>query len=114
MLAVCIIAFGINCISAYVSPSNNNPRGIIRQPTGDASDDISSNRIAELNSQNSNSPLVSSSSNNNPYIRIQKRGRHYDIQTAITTFQKIETIDSTDIDTNNEQQREDDDRDIEN
>src|SRR5210317_1898549 len=23
-----------------------------------------------------------------PYIRIQKRGRHYDVQTAITTFQK--------------------------
>ena len=107
MLAVCcIIAFGINCISAYVLPSNNNPRGIIRQPTGDTSDnDIPSNRIAELNSPNNNSPILSSSNNNNPYIRIQKRGRHYDIQTAITTFQKIETADSTNTDTiNNKQQ----------
>lgn len=28
------------------------------------------------------------SSKTGPYIRIQKRGRHYDVQTAITTFQK--------------------------
>ena len=30
----------------------------------------------------------SSSATTGPYIRIQKRGRHYDVQTAITTFQK--------------------------
>jgi len=106
MLAVCCkIAFGINCISAYVSPSNNNPRGITRQPTGDASDDIPSKRIADLNSQNNNSQLSSRTSNNNPYIRIQKRGRHYDIQTAITTFQKITTTDSTNTDIVNKQQQ---------
>lgn len=103
MLAVCcIIAFGINCISAYVSPSNNNPRGIIRQPTGDESDDIPNKRITHLNSQNN---ILSTSTSNNPYIRIQKRGRHYDIQTAITTFQKVST-DSTNIDTiDNKQQQ---------
>jgi len=33
-------------------------------------------------------PSSSLSTATGPYIRIQKRGRHYDVQTAITTFQK--------------------------
>ncbi|KAL7538979.1 hypothetical protein ACHAXR_008948 [Thalassiosira sp. AJA248-18] len=33
-------------------------------------------------------PHHSHPSTSNPYIRIQKRGRHYDVQTAITTFKK--------------------------
>jgi len=43
----------------------------------------------------SGSGLRSSSTCNlspNPYIRIQKTGRHYDIQTAITTFQRTNTL----------------------
>jgi hypothetical protein len=35
-------------------------------------------------------PSSSLSTATGPYIRIQKRGRHYDVQTAITTFQKKE------------------------
>lgn len=32
-----------------------------------------------------------------PYIRIQKRGRHYDVQTAVTSFQKKENSDYDDL-----------------
>lgn len=34
-------------------------------------------------------------SNINPYIRIQKRGRHYDVQTAITTFRGGRSVNDT-------------------
>ncbi len=52
-------------------------------PTG--SSDLNADGIISISS----APLISHSPN--PYIRIQKRGRHYDVQTAITTFQRTNT-----------------------
>ena len=74
-------------ISAYIPHSSNNinnPR-IIRQTT-------SSDKKLVVQPPQYSVP----SNNNNPYIRIQKRGQNYNIQTAITTFQKIDTNNSDD------------------
>ena len=92
IVVACIVSYGINCgVSAYVShPSNNNNPRIIRQPTasGDADNNkvVANNKI--FNADPTNNYSSSHPSSNHPYIRIQKRGRHYDVQTAITTFQK--------------------------
>mmetsp|Transcript_6349 Transcript_6349/g.11591 ORF Transcript_6349/g.11591 Transcript_6349/m.11591 type:complete len:610 (-) Transcript_6349:93-1922(-) len=91
--AVCNIGSG----DAYVSPSTNHLHGrrshvcTMASPTSDfdsvSGSSSSSEGIHEKKSRSksSSSPLGPSSL---PYIRIQKRGRHYDVQTAITTFQK--------------------------
>jgi hypothetical protein len=70
-------------------------------PTGssdfDADDVISISRGnygVDHESSNRRPPLISLSPN--LYIRIQKCGRHYDIQTAITTFQRTTTSDEDD------------------
>mmetsp|Transcript_29209 Transcript_29209/g.60855 ORF Transcript_29209/g.60855 Transcript_29209/m.60855 type:complete len:620 (+) Transcript_29209:209-2068(+) len=94
--AACNIGSG----DAYVSPSTNYLRERrshvwnMASQTSDfdsvsvSSSSSNSEGIHEKKSRfksSSSSPLGPSSL---PYIRIQKRGRHYDVQTAITTFQK--------------------------
>ena len=101
IVVACIVSCVSNCgVSAYVPhPSNNNNPRIIRQPTAsDADNDkvVANNKI--LNNANPTDQTntikdpfsYSYPSSNNSYIRIQKRGRHYDVQTAITTFQKVD------------------------
>lgn len=67
---------------ASVAPSDNGDRGV-----GVGVGGMKNNNKLQPSSASA-SLSTTSTTTNNPYIRIQKRGRHYDVQTAITTFQK--------------------------
>ncbi|KAL9181041.1 hypothetical protein ACHAXT_009846 [Thalassiosira profunda] len=95
---VALLACGVGGSAAFAPPSTfppSSPRHAGAMASAAASDldagEITSAKNIPL------SPLSSPSSSSLPYIRIQKRGRHYDVQTAVTTFQKRSRADGEHI-----------------
>mmetsp|Transcript_1217 Transcript_1217/g.2592 ORF Transcript_1217/g.2592 Transcript_1217/m.2592 type:complete len:587 (+) Transcript_1217:212-1972(+) len=99
---VAFVAYGIDSGEAYVPPTTvrsfrSRHSGIVAAAASNSEVGSSSSRDdaeAKINkiSQSSIRPF-----SNSPYIRIQKRGRHYDVQTAINTFQNPATKTTVDL-----------------
>lgn len=86
---ILITGFLVSSSSAFSSPRlSNNCRGGAG-PLSSSENYSSIDDVTAPSKKSKGSLLVT---NNNktlgPYIRIQKRGRHYDVQTAVTTFRK--------------------------
>lgn len=85
-ILILIAGFIVSSGSAFCCPrrSNNNCHGdvvgqLLFSASENNSDDVKKSSL---------SSSFRTSKKTGPYIRIQKRGRHYDVQTAVTTFQK--------------------------
>ena len=82
--SILIAGFIVSSGSAFSSPRRSNHRGAGQQ-LFIASENYSS---IDVTPPNKSKGSLFTNKTPSPYIRIQKRGRHYDVQTAVTTFQK--------------------------
>ena len=102
MTPLLIIGFITLGSSSAFSPSNQSnghkSHRVLLDPLFIASKTSSSSfGIRQKNS----SSVRAAKTTSGPYIRIQKRGRHYDVQTAVTTFQKRSENNNNSRDENN-------------
>eukprot|EP00986_Skeletonema_menzelii_P016718 scaffold15585_cov162-Skeletonema_menzelii.AAC.11 len=93
-----LIAAFIHSGSAFSTPPrrSNFRGGAVVQSSSSLSENYSSLDVTSPNNKKkSKESSLFTTSTPGPYIRIQKRGRHYDVQTAVTTFRK--KIDKTTV-----------------
>ncbi len=84
---ILIAGFLLSRSSAFSSPRRSSSRGAGPLSSSSSESYSSIDDVATPNTKSRGS-LFTNNKTLGPYIRIQKRGRHYDVQTAVTTFRK--------------------------